>query len=152
MKKINLKISPLYGLYKQLLYFFLVVLTLFVFVLFSSFWYVFLVIGIILSLRIIYGIIYFQTISIEIFEDHISVKEGVFTNSKSYLELYRITDYEISQSFFMRIFSLMTVRLHSTDKTSPILDFTGVPKSDVVDIIRTWVEAERKRKGVRLFE
>lgn len=45
----------------------------------------------------------------------------------------------------MRLFSLMNVRLHTSDKTSPILDFTGIPKSNIVDIIRDWVGKERKR-------
>jgi uncharacterized membrane protein YdbT with pleckstrin-like domain len=80
------------------------------------------------------------------------MREGVFSLSKNFLELYRVKDYEVSQSFFMRIFNLMNVRLHTSDKTSPILDFTGIPKSDVTEIIRNWVEIERKRKGVREFD
>ena len=152
MKKINLKVSPLYAIYKQLFYLFLITIVIGLSLFFGAFWYVFTAIAALLGLRALYGIIYYRTILIEIFEDRIKVTKGVFSKSKSFMELYRIEDYEESQNLFMRIFNLMNVRLLTSDKSSPVLDFTGVPKSDIVEILRVWVEKERERKGVRLFE
>jgi uncharacterized membrane protein YdbT with pleckstrin-like domain len=152
MKKINLRVSNLYGIYKQLPYIFLILLLIAIFTFFPLYPLIFFGIGFFLLLRILYGIIFYRNIRIEIFEDRISMREGVFSLSKNFLELYRVKDYEVSQSFFMRIFNLMNVKLHTSDKTSPILDFTGIPKSDVTEIIRNWVEIERKRKGVREFD
>lgn len=152
MKKINLRVSNVYGLYKQLPFIFLILLLIAIFVFFPMFPLIFMGVGFLLFLRIVYGIIYYRNIRIEVFEDRISMREGVFSFSKNFLELYRVKDYEVSQSFFMRIFSLMNVKLHTSDKTSPILSFTGIPKSDVTEKIREWVEIERKRKGVREFD
>lgn len=152
MKKIRLKVSNIYGLYKQLPYMFLMLLAIGLVAFFPSFSSIFLIIALFLLLRVAYGIIYYRMILIEIFPDRLSIKEGVFTHSKNFLELYRVKDYEVSQSFFMRIFSLMNITLHTSDKTSPILHIVGVPKSNIVEIIRDKVETQRKLKGVREFD
>ena len=168
MNSIIIKVSGLYAIYKQLGYIFLI------FGLSGMFFFIddylnitikeylnitikdylntFLVVIFLLVLRIIYGLIYYHNIHIEVFRDRMSVTMGVFTFNKQYLELYRVKDYEVNQNFFMKIFSLMKVRLHTSDKTTPVVEFSGVPKSNVVDTIREWVEAERKRKGVREFD
>jgi membrane protein YdbS with pleckstrin-like domain len=103
-------------------------------------------------IRIIYGLIYFKTLKYILFKDRLVTKKGVFTNQFSFLELYRVTDYEVYQSFFMRLFNIMNLQLITSDKTDPILNLKGIPKSDVFQLIRENVEEQRRIKGVREFD
>lgn len=152
MEKIDLKVSTAYGVYKQALYIFLMLIFLFLTAFFPLYRIIFLSVACVFLIRIIYGILYYRLILIEIFPDRLSIRKGVFTYAKSFLELYRVKDYEVKQSLFMRIFGIMAITLHTSDKTSPVLDLVGVPKSNIVDIIREYVEAQRKLKGVREFD
>lgn len=152
MKKINLKVSPIYGIYKQSLYILLMLAAIALFFVFPQYGAVFLLVAALISLRVIYGIIYYRLILIEIFEDRLSVKKGVFSRSKDFMELYRIKDYAESQPFLMRVFGLMNVTLETSDKSDPVLYFKGVPQSNIVEVIRGMVEIQRKKKGVREFD
>jgi membrane protein YdbS with pleckstrin-like domain len=87
-----------------------------------------------------------------LFKDRLVTKKGVFTNQFSFLELYRVKDYEVYQSFFMRLFNIMNLQLITSDKTDPILNLKGIPKSDVFQLIRENVEEQRRIKGVREFD
>lgn len=152
MEKIELKLSNAYAIYKQFPYIFVLLISLSLIAFFPQYSSIFLWVAGVFLLRIVYGILYFRLILIEIFPDRLSIRKGVFSYSKSFLELYRVKDYEVKQSFFMRIFGMMSITLHTSDKTSPTLDLVGIPKSDIVDVIRDYVEAQRKLKGVREFD
>lgn len=152
MKKIILKVTSIYGLYKQTLYVFLVILLLVLSVFFKEYGNIIRLLSALVFLRVIYGIMYYRLILIEIYEDRLSLKEGVFSSSKNFIELYRVKDYAVYQSLFMRIFGIMNITLHTSDKTSPVLSINGVPKSNIVDVIRGYVEKQRKLKGVREFD
>lgn len=166
MKKIILKVSTIYGIYKQTLYIFF--LFLFVFI---SFYFlkednilskypniskllplVFGSLSVIFLLRIIYGVMYHKLIGIELYEDRIILRKGVFSRKRDYLELYRVKDFNEYQSFFMRIFKIMNVTLETSDKSDPLLHLYGIPKSNILDIIRDLTEKQRKIKGVREFD
>jgi len=163
-KKLVLRVSFLYGLYKQSLFIFVIIILIFLseiiikhnhllnekieniiintLYIFSGF----------LIIRIIYGLIYFKLIKYELFRDRLVVKEGVFTNRLNFLELYRVKDYAVYQSFFMKFFSMMNIQLITSDKTTPILNIKGIPKSEVFNLIREYVEEQRRIKGVREFD
>lgn len=152
MKKIILRVSNIYGFYKQIPYIFLMILFMALAVFFTRFSSILILIACIFLIRAIYGIIYYRLIQIELFPDRLNVKKGVFTHNKSFLELYRVKDFGEKQSFFMRIFGLMTVTLETSDKSDPFLNLVGIPKSDIVEVIRGYVETQRKLKGVREFD
>ena len=77
--------------------------------------------------------------------------QGVFAQQTDYIELYRIVDYAESQTFLQRFFKVKTVTLISTDKSDPEMNIFGVPaKSDLIKIIRTRVEHNKKEK--RIYE
>ncbi len=152
MKKIKLRVSTLYAVYKQTIYIFLLLACLVLALFFPIYSSVFLLIGVFFLLRITYGIIYYKRILFELYEDRLNVYKGVFSYSKDFLELYRVKDYEVSQSFFMQIFGLMNATLITSDKSDPKLKMAGIPKSDIIDIIREYVEIQRKKKGVREFD
>ena len=160
--KTSIKVCFLYGLYKQSL---LVFLTIGVVILSQYLQHSFFnqklksvfinsstILSIILTLRIIYGLIYFKMLRYDLYRDRLISKKGVFTYHLDFLELYRIKDYTVYQSFFMRVFNMMTIQLVTSDRTTPILNLKGIPKSDIFHLIRENVEEQRRIKGVREFD
>jgi hypothetical protein len=66
------------------------------------------------------------------------------------LELYRVKDTELIEPFYLRIFALGNVVMHTSDRTTPRLVIPAIPDSrEVRERIRGQVEAVRKRRGVR---
>jgi uncharacterized membrane protein YdbT with pleckstrin-like domain len=59
----------------------------------------------------------------------IIVTSGVFSRRVEEVELYRIRDIELQATFLERLCGVATVRVHSTDRTSPVLAITGVQKA-----------------------
>jgi uncharacterized membrane protein YdbT with pleckstrin-like domain len=163
-KKILLKVHFFYGLYKQFLFFFIIIMLVFLSELIikdnnllngkmeNSIMNTLYIMNGLLVMRIVYGLIYFKLIKYELFKDRLVVKEGVFTNRINFLELYRVKDYSVYQSFFMRLFNMMSIQLITSDKSTPILYIKGIPKSEVFNLIREYVEDQRRLKGVREFD
>ena len=163
-KKIVLKVNFFYGLYKQFVFFFLIIILVFFSEIITNYndlinekienniintlW----IINGFLLIRIVYGLIYFKLLKYELFQDRLILKEGVFTNRINFLELYRVKDYTVYQSFFMKLFSIMNIQLITSDKSTPILNINGIPKSEVFNLIREYVEKQRIIKGVREFD
>jgi len=152
MEKQILKVSYIYGLYQQIRYIILIFITLALSYYLKEYFNIIILLSGVILLRIIYGIIYYKLIRIEIYKDHLSLKEGVFTSSVNFIELYRVKDYSSYQSFFMKVFGIMNVTLYTSDKTTPILKLKGISKSNIIDVIRLKVENQRKLKGVREFD
>jgi len=74
---------------------------------------------------------------------------GIFSKVTDYVELYRITDYKESQSFFQRMLGVKTVTIYSTDRSDAVTDIVGVSADlDLIGIIRTNVEKCKKEKRV----
>lgn len=162
--KLVLKVCLSYALYKQSLFFFIIIIPIFLSqrltqnnffennkleVIVINFLYILIVF---LIFRIIYGLVYFKLLKYELYKDRIIIKEGVFSNRFNFLELYRVKDYSVYQSLLMRLFNIMDIQLITSDKTTPILNLRGIPKSDVFNLIRKNVEEQRRIKGVREFD
>jgi uncharacterized membrane protein YdbT with pleckstrin-like domain len=76
---------------------------------------------------------------------------GIFSKETDYVEMYRITDYKESQSFFQRMLGVKTVTIYSTDRSDAVTDIVGVSADmDLIGIIRTNVEKCKKDK--RIYE
>jgi len=80
----------------------------------------------------------------------IIVRKGIIARSYDSLELFRVKDYNVEQSFFMRLFGIMSVRLYITDLTTDMLDIQGIPLSDITAQIRDLVQEARIKN--RIFE
>jgi len=72
------------------------------------------------------------------------VRKGIFFKRTDQLEMYRIKDYIITQSFLLQIFRLMNITLKGTDPETPVIVMTGIPESDLIDTIREHVQKARK--------
>ena len=76
-------------------------------------------------------------------------EHGVFHREVDYQELYRVVDFNESQTFMQQLFRLKTVSIYSGDRTTPRLDIIGVPmKEELVTTIRKRVETSKRRRSI----
>lgn len=90
-----------------------------------------------------YRYLYINLIRYTITKQTITARTGIIARKFDNLELFRVKDYIVSQSVFERIFSLMTINLHTTDLSDPNLRMAGVPLSNITEIIRDLVQEAR---------
>jgi uncharacterized membrane protein YdbT with pleckstrin-like domain len=76
--------------------------------------------------------------------------EGVFNKSTDQIELYRIKDIRLYESFFMRLFGLGNILIITSDKTYHHLNLNAIKEPEIVkDLLRQAVEEIREIKKVR---
>ena len=103
-----------------------------------------LVFSLLFSLCLLYRFIYLRSIRYHIGSEQLICEHGVFQRSVNYMELYRVVDFAEHQTC-----GLKSVTVLSMDRTTPKLEMTGISNSyDVVSVIRTRVETNKRRKGV----
>ena len=105
--------------------------------------------AVLLSLILIYRLIYLKRIRYRVGSERLVSDHGVFQRSTGYIELYRVVDFQERQTLLQQVFGLKSVTVLSTDRTTPRLEMTGLPKRiDIVDIIRERVEYNRQTKSI----
>jgi uncharacterized membrane protein YdbT with pleckstrin-like domain len=83
----------------------------------------------------------------------LTTRRGVFTRTVEDLELYRVRDTRLEQSFFERLFNVGKVVLYTTDASTPEVHLRFVRNAETVrETLRRLVEARRDAKRVRAFE
>ena len=108
-----------------------------------------LVLSLLASLCLLYRFIYLRSIRYHIGSEQLICEHGVFQRSVNYMELYRVVDFAEHQTLMQQLCGLKSVTVLAMDRTTPKLDMTGISKSyDVVSLIRTKVEMNKRRKGV----
>lgn len=86
----------------------------------------------------------------EITTERILFTRGVLSKHTDTLELYRVKDIRVEQPFFLRLFGLCNVVLHTSDHTTPIFVLPAVEtKAGLQDVLRKHVELRRDVKRVR---
>jgi len=78
----------------------------------------------------------------------IRVKRGILFKRIDQVEMYRVKDYIILQPILFQLFGLMTLILKTTDPENPVLNFWGIPQSNLVEIIRDAVQEARKNNQI----
>ena len=76
------------------------------------------------------------------------ITRGVFARSTNYLELYRIKDILVNQTFWMKALGLMNMTLLSFDTAKPLLTLKGIRVSSLPQSIRNHVQECRQRNKV----
>ncbi len=111
------------------------------------FWLVFpLVVG-------LYKFLTVRTTTYSISQGRLVSRHGILSKTIDELELYRVKDYRVSQSFLQRLFNVGTVELITSDKTDPIFPLRVIKSpTETKDMIRNMVENLRSEKGVREFD
>lgn len=82
-------------------------------------------------------------------DERIFFRTGIFTKKENEVELYRVKDYAVEQPFFLRLFDLYNVTVHTSDNNLPIASFTAIPDGyNVRDRVRHRVEELRLKKNI----
>jgi uncharacterized membrane protein YdbT with pleckstrin-like domain len=97
-----------------------------------------------------YRFSYIRKVSYLITPEFVRVSQGIFFKRTDQVELFRVKDYIVTQSFLLQILGLMNLELRSTDPVNPIIWLCGIPHSDLVDTIREHVQEGRQHN--RIFE
>lgn len=99
------------------------------------------VLSLLLSLCLAYRMVYLCRMRYIISNEQLVFEHGVFHREVDYQELYRVVDFNESQTFMQQLFRLKTVSIYSGDRTTPRLDIIGVPmKENLVTAIRERVK------------
>jgi membrane protein YdbS with pleckstrin-like domain len=93
-----------------------------------------------------------RSVRYEVTCDRIEWARGIFTRKVDNLDMFRIVDIKLYQSFLDRLLNLGTVSLETTDKSTPTFDFIKVPHPrQLYDIIKkASLDADQKRTVVHL--
>lgn len=86
----------------------------------------------------------------ELTTERLKHSSGVFSRSVEVLELYRVKDMKQELPFHFRIFGLGRILLQTSDRSTPDVVLNAIHRStEVADLIRGHVEAQRDKKRVR---
>lgn len=106
-------------------------------------------VAVLLSLVLLYRLIYLRRTRYYIGSEQIISKHGVLSRKTDYMEQYRIVDFVEHQIFMQQLCGLKTVRIFSMDRNTPQLDLVGIRRNlDVVRLIRERVEYNKLKKGI----
>jgi len=103
----------------------------------------------IFSALLFYKYIKMRSIIWDIGNEVICVQRGIISQTKDYIELYRVVDYRERQTAMQRIFGLKSIVIISRDATDSFIMVFGIPtKNDLIKYVRENVEKCRKNKNV----
>ena len=81
------------------------------------------------------------------------IRRGVFSRTTEDLELYRVRDTKLEQTFFERLFGLGEVILYTTDASTPEIHIAWLKDAELLrEAVRRFAEERRDAKRVRTFE
>jgi len=102
--------------------------------------------GLIISL---YKYLKVSTHKIKITNQRIIEEYGILSKTTEELELFRVKDITLHQSFWYRLLGISVIRLVTSDKSSPTHSLTGIVDGKKLrEQLRNVVEKRRKDKGV----
>ncbi|MCC6546670.1 PH domain-containing protein [Candidatus Sumerlaeota bacterium] len=91
-----------------------------------------------------------RSVKYEVTTQRIRMRRGIFSRTMDDVELYRLRDYHLEQSFTHRLFGIWNIVMTTVDKTHPKIVLEGIRNGEKLrDDIRNSVEAVRLAKGVR---
>jgi uncharacterized membrane protein YdbT with pleckstrin-like domain len=86
-------------------------------------------------------------------EDRLFVETGLLKTTMEEILLYRIRDISYSQTLSQKLFGIGTIKVHSSDKTSPTLEIINVKNAfDVKEMIHEYVEKMKIERRMRVGE
>ena len=95
-----------------------------------------------------YRLLYIRSFKYQITAEYILLTQGIFFKRIDQVELFRVKDYIITQSFIMQICNLMYLTLKSTDPENATIRFQGIPESNIIETIRERVLEARKSNNI----
>jgi uncharacterized membrane protein YdbT with pleckstrin-like domain len=86
-------------------------------------------------------------------DQRLQTTRGILSKTTDDIELYRVRDTRLEQSFWQRLFGRGDVVLTTTDATTPLVVLRWLPDAAALrERLRVLVEARREAKGVRTLE
>ena len=86
----------------------------------------------------------------ELTSERLKITEGIFSKATGTLELYRVKDIEVRQSFIYRLLGVENIQVNTSDVSSPVILIEAIPKTvALADKLRNQVEIIRVQKKVR---
>ena len=101
-------------------------------------------------LHALYRYIFIRRVIYLVTPQYIRITKGIFFKEIDTVELFRVKDYIILEPFILQIFKLMDLHLKTTDPENQVLCLRGIPRSNIIDIIRERVLESRRHN--RIFE
>ena len=85
--------------------------------------------------------------------ERLRIRRGVFNRTTEDLELYRVRDTRMEQTFFERMFGVGEVILYTTDASTPEVHLPWLKDAELLrETVRRFAEERRDAKRVRTFE
>lgn len=89
----------------------------------------------------------------KITDQRVQTERGIFSKSVEVLQLWRIEDIQYSQSLMQRLLNEATIKLMTTDRTSPVVSITGLTNHRALyEKLRDSVEKRRRENRVMTVE
>lgn len=86
-------------------------------------------------------------------EDRIFLEVGLLNMKQEEVLLYRVRDLSLSCSLWQRIFGVGTVKLYSSDKTTPVLELKNIKNPrEVKELVHSQVEEMKLARRMRVGE
>lgn len=95
-----------------------------------------------------YRLLYIRSFKYQVTPEYILLTQGIFFKRIDQVELFRVKDYIVTQSFIMQICKLMHLTLKSTDAKNATIRFQGIPESNIIETIRERVLEARKSNNI----
>jgi uncharacterized membrane protein YdbT with pleckstrin-like domain len=95
-----------------------------------------------------YRLLYIRSFKYQVTAEYILLTQGIFFKRIDQVELFRVKDYIITQSFVMQLCKLMYLTLKSTDVENGTIRFQGIPESNIIETIRERVLEARRSNNI----
>ena len=76
---------------------------------------------------------------------------GILSKSENFFELYRVKDFLVKRSLPEQLLGVMTITLITSDSSIKSLQLKGIPKSNLIQTIRNYVQEARETNHVYTF-
>jgi len=85
----------------------------------------------------------------EIDNERIIEKTGVLSRRTDETELYQVKDIRLEEPLFLRMMGLSTLQIVTSDKSSPLIELSGIKNgNELRKQLRELVEGRRDKKGI----
>ncbi|WDF77030.1 PH domain-containing protein [Mucilaginibacter sp. KACC 22773] len=95
-----------------------------------------------------YRLLYIRSFRYLITTEYIQISQGIFFKRVDQVEMFRVKDYIITQSFVLLVCKLMCLTLKTTDVENQTVLFQGIPESAITDTIRERVQQARHNNNI----
>lgn len=95
-----------------------------------------------------YRYLYIRRIYYIITDEYLEVRQGLLFKRTDIIELFRVKDYILLQPFLLQLFKLMDLQLKTTDPAHREIWLRGIPRFDIIEILRERVLETRRRNGI----